>query len=80
MPEQLAVDLVVDLNVVDDTGLPWAFLDDAVQPERIRPGAHVLVGSGDAIAVAVVVDRDGEIVHVRALRGSVRSHLHLLSR
>jgi len=25
------VDLIVDLNTMDDTGLPWAFLDKAVR-------------------------------------------------
>jgi hypothetical protein len=32
-PAQL--DLVVDLNTMDDTGLPSTFLDDALRPERI---------------------------------------------
>lgn len=32
------VDLIVDLNTMDDTGLPWAFLDEAPDPACIRPG------------------------------------------
>ena len=79
MAEATELDLVVDLNVIDDTGLPWAFLDDAVHPERIRPGAYVVVGAGAATAVATVVDIDGDLVHVRPLRGSVASNAHLLS-
>lgn len=72
------VDLVVDLNTMDDTGLPWAFLDDAPDTARVRPGHHVLVGSGAARAVALVVDITDGIVHVRPLRGSVSTNAHML--
>lgn len=63
------VDLPVDLNSEDDSGLPWAFLDEARDPARIVEGAWIVVGSGNARAVAQVVDIDGEIVHVRPLPG-----------
>lgn len=79
MKKQSELDLVVDLNTMDDTGLPRTFLDEAVHPERIIPGAHIVVGSGSVRAVAVVVDIDGEIVHVSPLRGSVASNAHLLT-
>lgn len=72
------VDLVVDLNTMDDTGLPWAFLDEAPDPERIVPGRYILVGSGAARAVALVVDVIDGIVHVRPARGSVTANAHLL--
>jgi hypothetical protein len=72
------VDLVVDLNTMDDTGLPWAFLDDAPDATKIRPGHHLLVGSGVARAVALVVDITDGIVHVRPLRGSVSTNAHML--
>ncbi len=73
-----AVDLVVDLNTMDDTGLPWAFLDEAPDPDKVRPGRHVIVGSGRARAVALVVDITDGIVHVRPLRGPVADNAHLL--
>lgn len=76
-PAQL--DVVVDLNTMDDTGLPWAFLDEAIRPGRLVPGAYVIVGSGEVRAVAQVIDVDNDIVHVRPLRGSVASNAHLLS-
>jgi hypothetical protein len=76
-PVQL--DLVVDLNTMDDTGLPWAFLDDTINPSRLVPGAYVIVGSGEVRAVAQVIDVDNDLVHVRPLRGSVASNAHLLS-
>lgn len=80
MTAQIEPDLIVDLNTMDDTGLPWTFLDDAVHPSRLVPGAYIVVGSGDIRAVAQVIDVDNEIVHVRPVRGSVASNTHLLSR
>ncbi len=41
---------------MDETGLSWAFLDEAPDPSVIVPSHHVVVGSGAAVAVAVVVD------------------------
>ena len=73
------VDLVVDLNTMDETGLPWTFLDEAADPSQIIPGAHVIAGSGEVRAVVVVVDVTPEgIVHVCDVPGSVASNAHLL--
>ena len=72
------VDLIVDLNTMDNTGLPWAFLDEAPDPTRIRPGHYVLVGSGVTRAIALIVDITDGIVHLRPLHGSVRTNAHLL--
>lgn len=44
------VDLELDLNSEDDTGLPWGFVDEATDPSRIREGAWIIVGSGTARA------------------------------
>lgn len=74
----LIIDLIIDLNTMDDTSLPWAFLDEAPDPTRIRPGHHLLVGSGAARGVALVVDITDGIVRVRPLRGSVTANTHLL--
>lgn len=56
------LDLRVDLNTEDDTGLPWAFLRDARDPELVREGAWLIVGSGIARAVAQVAQIDGDLV------------------
>ena len=72
------VDLEVDLNTMGETGLPWAFLDEAPDPGRIVPGTRILVGAGNVRAVATVVDIDDGIVHVQPLRGSVEENAHLL--
>lgn len=74
------VDIDVDWNTQDDTGLPWTFLDEAPDPSRIVPGAFVIAGRGSAIAVAEVVDvADDGVVHLRQLSGSVASNAHRLS-
>lgn len=78
MTRQIELDLVVDLNTMDDTGLPWAFVDGAVHPDRLVPGAYVVAGSGEVRAVAQVIDVQDGIVHVRPLRGSVAANAHLL--
>ena len=73
------VDLVVDLNTMDETGMPWAFLQEAPNPDRVVPGAYVVAGSGSARAVALVVDIVDRIVHVQPMRGSVASNRQLLT-
>ncbi len=73
-----ALDLLVDLNTMDETGLPWAFLERAADPARIIPGSHIIVGAGQVRAVATVVDVVEGIVHVRPLHGPVSQHRHLV--
>ena len=73
------VDLPVDLNGEDDTGLPWGFLDEAADPAKVHEGAWIVVGSTHTQAVAQVVDVHDGIVHVRSLPGAVSSHLRLLT-
>ncbi len=72
------LDLVVDLNGEDESGLPWAFLDEAPHPELVREGAWLVVGQGKVRAVAQVVEIDDGIVRVRPLPGPVSKHRQLL--
>ena len=72
------VDLVVDLNGEDESGLPWSFIDEARDPSAITEGAWVVVGEGTARAVAQVAEVDGNVVRVRPLPGPVDRHRHLL--
>ena len=74
-----SVDLVVDLNSEDESGLPWTFLDEAKDPTLIREGAWLVVGEGTVRAVAQVVEIEEDVVRVRPLPGSVDQHRHLLS-
>ncbi len=78
--EHVEIDLVVDLNSQDESGLPWTFLDEARDPSIVKEGAWLVVGEGDAHAVAQVVEIDGDIVRVRPLPGPVGQHRSLLAR
>jgi hypothetical protein len=76
----VTVDIDIDWNEEDDTGLPWTFVDRARTPSKIVRGAYVVAGRGTALAVAEVVDVDDQgVVHLRPLPGPVSSHLHLLA-
>lgn len=74
-----SIDIDVDWNTQDDSGLPWTFLDEAADPSRIAAGAFVIAGRGSAIAVAEVVDigHDG-VVHLRQVPGPISASAHLL--
>lgn len=74
------VDLRVDLNTEDETGLPWAFLRDARDPSVVREGAWLIVGSGKTRAVAQVAQIEGDLVWVRPLPGPVSQYRELLGR
>jgi hypothetical protein len=68
----MKIDLFVDLNTEDETGLPWTYLDQADDPSCVVVGRRLVVGAGDAVAVAEVVDiRNDGLVHVRPLPGPV---------
>lgn len=72
-------DIWVDLNTEDDSGLPWTYVREARNPAKIVPGAHVIAGDSDALAVAEVVDVDDDgLVHLKPLPGPVSAHSHLL--
>ncbi|MFN0092115.1 MAG: hypothetical protein ACKVWR_17890 [Acidimicrobiales bacterium] len=73
------LDLRVDLNTEDDTGLPWAFLSDARDASIVVEGAWLVVGSGKVRAVAQVAQVEGELVWVRPLPGPVSQYRHLLA-
>jgi hypothetical protein len=40
----ITVDIAADLNDEDETGFVWAYLDDARDPDLIRPGNVVIAG------------------------------------
>ncbi len=76
---RVPVDIDVDWNTQDDTGLPWTFVDKAADPSKVVPGAFVVAGRGTAVAVAEVVDvgQDG-VVHLRDMGGSLEENSHLV--
>ena len=74
------IDIDIDWNEEDESGLPWTFADRAAFPERIRPGRFVIAGRGSAVAVAEIVDRhEHGVVHLRAVAGSIEDNAHLLA-
>jgi len=75
---QAEIDLVVDLNGEDESGMPWTFLAEARDPTIIREGAWIIVGEGSTRAVAQVVEIEGDIVRVRPLPGPIENHRTLL--
>ena len=80
----IAVDITADLNDEDDTGFVWTFLDEAQVRSLIKPGANVVAGDPEVLAVAEVVDLvehvNGTIVHLRLLPGSVEDYSALVRR
>lgn len=78
------IDIAADLNAEDETGLVWTFLDEALDPDAIRPGAIVIAGSELTPAVCEVVDLVekpvGTVVHLRILPGSLDQYRRLLGR
>jgi hypothetical protein len=44
----ITVDIAADLNDEDETGFGWTYLDDARDPDLIRPGNLVIAGDADA--------------------------------
>ena len=78
------IDIAADLNALDDTGLVWTFLDEAVEPSMIAPGALVIAGDVDAPAVAVVIDlvdhHNGTIAHLDVLPGTIDDYVALARR
>lgn len=80
----IAIDIPADLNSEDETGLVWTFLDEAAEPDAIRPGAIVVAGSELTPAVCEVVDLVskpvGTIVHLQVLPGSIGQYRRLLGR
>lgn len=80
----IRVDIPADLNSEDETGLVWTFLDEAADPDLIRPGALVVAGTEHTPAVCEVVDLvdkpAGTIVHLRILPGALSQYRRLLDR
>lgn len=65
----VAVTLPADVNQVDETGFVWAFLEDAAEPDRVRPGSLIVAGGAIEPFLARVVDlvdgpNDTTIVHL----------------
>lgn len=73
MHDELEVDIPCDPTQIDDTGLPWTFLDEAAHPERIVAGATVVTGDDTdplfARVVSLTPRPTGVKVHLDVLYG-----------
>lgn len=80
----VTVDLEVDFHNIDDTGYIWSWLTDAPDPSVIRPGAIVVVGDEDALAMGRIIDlvpeENGTVVHVEVLPGSIDAYFDVVAR
>ncbi|MGH9083133.1 MAG: hypothetical protein ACRDWN_07295 [Acidimicrobiales bacterium] len=67
----MELDLRADLNNEDDTGLNWALLSKAVDPDAVKPGAVLRAGTSRSWSWVriVAVDDDGQ-VHFRQISGA----------
>lgn len=73
------IDLLVDFNTEDDTGLSWTYAKRAKDPSRIVAGRYVIAGLTGVKAVVKIVDVDDDgLVHVLPVPGSVEQNRHLL--
>lgn len=75
----ITIDLLVDFNTEDDTGLSWTYRDRATDPSKIVPGRCVVAGMTGSEAVVRIVDVDDDgLVHVLPIPGTVEANQDLL--
>ena len=81
---QVEVDIPCDPTQIDQTGLPWAFLDEAAHPERIVEGAIVVTGDAEDpvfARVAALTERpSGTKVHFEILPGDPLDYVEAMRR
>lgn len=81
---QVEVDIPCDPTQIDQTGLPWAFLDESAHPERIVEGAIVVTGDAEdpvfARVVALTERPSGTKVHLEILPGDPLDYVEAMRR
>jgi hypothetical protein len=82
--ERVVVGIPCDPTQIDHTGCPWAFLDEAVEPDWIVEGAIVLTGDADDpvfARVASLTERpSGVKVHLEILPGDPLEYVAAMRR
>ncbi len=76
---RVRVDLPLDVQSTSERGWPWAFVDEALDPAVVVPGAHLVAGDdSEPVLVRVVeVDADGR-AHVDVLGRLVPADLNFV--
>lgn len=84
MLHRVQVDIPCDVQQIDESGYPWAFLDEARDPSLIVEGAIVVSGDPDDPVVARVVDvtpiASGVRVRLEILPGEPAEYAEALAR
>ena len=84
MAQHVKVDIPCDVQQIDQTGHPWAFLDEARDPSQIVQGAIVVSGDDEDPVVARVVSLTsrpgGVVVHLEILPGEPAEYVEALTR
>ncbi|HEU5001369.1 MAG TPA: hypothetical protein VFW71_01130 [Actinomycetota bacterium] len=84
MARRVEVDIPCDLQQIDESGRPWAFLDEARDPDRVAPGAIVITGDEENPVVARVVEvgpfGDGIRARLEILPGQPSEYATALAR
>ncbi len=80
----VTVDITCDLMDENERGFVWTFLREARDPSLVEPGAIVVAGDEDALAVAdvaeIVEKPVGRMVHLRLLPGTLEDYRALVQR
>lgn len=82
--DKVQVDIPCDVQQIDESGFPWAFLDEARDPARIIEGAIVVSGDSQDPVVARVVEvasiASGVRVRLQVLPGEPAEYAEALAR
>ena len=71
----MSVDLPIDLQLRDETGLCWVFVDEAKDPTVVVPGATLVAGEdADTDQLPVLV----RVVDIAGAGADARAHLEIL--
>lgn len=80
----IQIDVPCDVQQVDETGCPWAFLDEARDASLVIEGAIVV--SGDEVdpvlarVVSLTPNDKRTVVHLEVLPGDPRDYVEALGR
>ena len=84
MPNPIELDIPCDPTQIDETGHPWAFLDEAKHSNQVTPEAIVLTGDEDDPVLARVISLttrpNGIKVHLQILPGDPHTYIDTLRR
>lgn len=82
--ERIEIDIPCDVQQVDHSGMPWALLEEARDPDVITPGAIVITADAEDPVLARIADvatiSGRQVVHLELLPGDPRDYAEALTR